>query len=325
MDPSAAAHEEEEVDYESSPEEVFDEEDEEMIRNIGEHPMMERVQAALFKQLQENFTRVSQELREKDEEWNRLKQRRETIGVELYGAQQQLAKLQMQLENAHNSANLIAGIRQKAESDLKQFRAGYSNRKAEIQEQQEALLKNKEEVDNINITLRQVEQYNEEMKSEIAVTRRATYKAEEALQKLEKEKQMQDIYVDQLSEQLKRLEEQRALYKSQLKSQKEETRSAAETLAEATKEMEGVVVEKKTLMSNWKSSVIQMQQMDDTLQAARRDLQKKQEEEQSMGAEMDGFRHDIAKARDVNAQLQEQLDRINNEAKFLEGQVSPSN
>lgn len=46
----------------------------------------------------------------------KLEQEREVIGVDLYGVQQQLAKLQEQLENAHDNHSTITGIREEADN-----------------------------------------------------------------------------------------------------------------------------------------------------------------------------------------------------------------
>ena len=59
-------------------------------------------------------------------------------------------------------------------------------RREEVTEKEKQLARNHQELEALNDTLRQVEQYNEEMKSEIAITRRATYKVEESLQQLGK-------------------------------------------------------------------------------------------------------------------------------------------
>lgn len=100
----------------------FDEEDEELLGNIGEHSLLSRVQKRLWDQLNRKKARVELELREIAEDADRSRKSREDLGVELYGLQQQLARLQMQLEGAHNNANLIADIRKKSEADLKRFR-----------------------------------------------------------------------------------------------------------------------------------------------------------------------------------------------------------
>jgi len=72
------------------------------------------------------------------------------------------------------------------------------------------------ELDQLAMTLRQVEAYNEQMKGEIAVTRRATYKAEESIMQLEGDKKVQDNLIDKLNEQLKRSQEELALHEAQL-------------------------------------------------------------------------------------------------------------
>lgn len=63
-----------------------------VIRQFGSHPMMDRVQQALYDQLLQTYERVSEELRDKEADMKRTKTRRETVGVELYSLQQQLAR-----------------------------------------------------------------------------------------------------------------------------------------------------------------------------------------------------------------------------------------
>lgn len=56
------------------------------------------------------------------EDADRARKQREDLGVELYGMQQQLARLQTQLETTHNNSHLIGDIRKKAETDLERLR-----------------------------------------------------------------------------------------------------------------------------------------------------------------------------------------------------------
>ena len=56
------------------------------------------------------------------EDADRARKQREDLGVELYGMQQQLARLQTQLESTHNNSHLISDIRKKAETDLERMR-----------------------------------------------------------------------------------------------------------------------------------------------------------------------------------------------------------
>lgn len=61
----------------------------------------------LHKQVEKRRDRIMAQLREKKEDAERLKKAREDTGVELYGVQQQLAKLQGELDSAQKSAEAI--------------------------------------------------------------------------------------------------------------------------------------------------------------------------------------------------------------------------
>ena len=105
-----------------------------------DHPLLARAQDALKKQLLANKKRLEDELREKNNavkvreetreevpalslrpdsacerrRWlcmQMAKVKRESIGVELYGYQQGLAKLQMQLETTHQNYQAISTVR----------------------------------------------------------------------------------------------------------------------------------------------------------------------------------------------------------------------
>ena len=95
---------------------------------------------------------------------------------------------------------------------MNQLQEWYESKAVETNEQRLGVNRYQLELDKLNGTLKQIEQYNEQMKSEIAVTRRATYVAEESVSKLEKEKQDQDLLIDTLQETLKQLHQSLALY-----------------------------------------------------------------------------------------------------------------
>jgi predicted nucleic acid-binding Zn-ribbon protein len=96
------------------------------------------------------------------------------------------------------------------------------------------------------------------MKGEIATTRRAAYNVEEGVVNLEREKKEQDLLIDTMNEEIKRLNDNKALYQAQLISQREETAAARDTLAEASNEIDKVIMAKKTLLSDWKTSIKDM-------------------------------------------------------------------
>ena len=228
---------------------------------------MDRIQWALHKQLKGSYDVARMTLSEQTEELSRAKAAREDIGVQLYQMQQQLAKLQMNLEKVHENHSIIAQMREAAEDDQRKVREAYKGTYGEVSGQRQKVAKHQAELDQLATTLRQVEAYNEQMRSEIAVTRRATYKAEEAITQLEGGKVQQDVLIDAINEKLKRSQEQLALYEAQLLAQQQETGAAGNTLKEASAEMEAIHFEKKQLLSQWKTALIGMGRRDEALKA----------------------------------------------------------
>lgn len=212
---------------------------------------MVRLQNALTKQLTDEHERVDLQLREKEEEVRKVRQSREDTGVQLYGVQHQLAKMQTTFERTHDNYNIVQRYRVEAERQHEILQRQYEGKKEEADEQLKRVLKAQDELNQLNRTLKQVEEYNEVMKSELALTRRTTYRAEENVGNLEKVKKKQDLLINSMNEEIKRLNEQKTLYQAQLISQKEETAAARNTLKEAAIEIERIVMSKKTLLEDW--------------------------------------------------------------------------
>uniref|UniRef100_A0A0C3T1B1 Coiled-coil domain-containing protein 39 n=1 Tax=Guillardia theta (strain CCMP2712) TaxID=905079 RepID=A0A0C3T1B1_GUITC len=285
------------------------------------NPLFARIRAALTKQLEDQQRKVTEDLREKDEELRRLVRQKEDVGVELYGVQQQLARMQIMLEKAHESFNNVRRVREQAEDQAKTISKDYDKKQAEIADQTKRMNKFQIELDKLNATLQQVEQYNQQMKSEIAITRRATYKAEEQVSNLEQEKKHQDLLIDDLMKSTKVLEDKLQMFSSQLAAQKEETEAAKRVLGEANDEMEKIRFEKKQLIQQWKSSLLAVQRRDEHLQGAEKVLKEVQQQEMAVVGEISSFKQSIKKEQDRNEYLSSILNKIRNSAAFLERQV----
>ena len=264
---------------------------------------MERVQFALQKQLKGAYDLTTLKLSEQTEELARQKRKREDVGVQLYQVQQQLAKLQMNLDKVHENHSIILQLREQAEGDLSAIKPTYAEKAREVKEYRGKYDRYQSELDQLNMTLRQVEGYNEQMKSEIAVTRRATYKAEDSINSLEGSKRQQDSLIDGLNEKLKRAQEELALNEAQLISQRGETAAAAATLKKASTEMEAINFERKQLLQQWKSALIGMQRRDEALQATEQALLKQREHEMALEAELIGVKKAIKHEEERNEVL----------------------
>eukprot|EP00656_Telonema_subtile_P056705 TRINITY_DN9133_c0_g1_i3.p1 TRINITY_DN9133_c0_g1~~TRINITY_DN9133_c0_g1_i3.p1 ORF type:complete len:789 (-),score=403.60 TRINITY_DN9133_c0_g1_i3:76-2442(-) len=214
--------------------------------------------------------------------------------------------------------NIMSQMRMGSEEDNQQISDAYATRKRELQEQRDKLQKYEVELDKVNLTLRQVENYNEQMKAEIAVTRRATYKAEADLQQIEEKKKWQDLYIDQQHDKIKRLEEQLALHDAQYDSQRQETKAAADTLHEAAEEMQGINYEKRTLLQQWKSSLIALQRRDEALQQTENELRAQRERLLTQQTEISGYKKGIEQEQFTNEKLTATLGKLQGEIGFVE-------
>ena len=289
----------------------------EQIRNMMENPVIQPIQAALKKQLVEANLRVGADVRDKESELTEVKGKRELIGVELYGVQQQLAKLQMDLENKHGALNQVVTTREKAQDNLEKLNQQLEEVKEIEESETKKLEKNQNDLAQLQTTLRQVTTYNEELKGEVAVTRRATYKAEEAITKLERAKGDQDIFIDTLNENLKKAQEQRALFEAQYASQASETQAAVDTLRDATKEMETIEFEKKQLMQQWKSSLIGMRRRDEALGATTDAIHEQIEEDRASLSEIQGYKKAIRGEQAENEKIMGVMNKLDSEAEWM--------
>eukprot|EP00611_Tribonema_gayanum_P002483 TRINITY_DN11854_c0_g1_i1.p1 TRINITY_DN11854_c0_g1~~TRINITY_DN11854_c0_g1_i1.p1 ORF type:complete len:974 (+),score=491.39 TRINITY_DN11854_c0_g1_i1:44-2965(+) len=295
-----------------------EEDPETMIRQFGANPMMDRVQQALYDQLLQTYERVSEELRDKEADMKRTKTKRETVGVELYSLQQQLARLQVSLEQTHEAYSTTAEARAKSELDLDQTKEEYARRKQATEDLAQAHAKNMAELNALQDTLRQVEQYNEEVKGEILVTRRATYKAESAMQGLEKEKGRQDVYINNLLDQVKRLQEQVVLQEAQIASQTGQSTEAQDMIRETAKEMEVIHFEKKQLLQQWRSALVGLARRDEALTAATNALRDAENASREHETEIEGLKREMVKAQAENETLVAVKDRLQSEGKYAD-------
>lgn len=311
--PSPEGYETDETEEDDQYEDPVD-----VIKDFGAHPLMERAQKALITQLKENQQRVAADLYEKEEEIKRLTQQREVLGVDLYNLQQQLAKLQVSLENSHNEFNSILDAKLQEDDLVNKITGNNKEQKSRLDEHLKQQKKYSMELESLTETLRQIEAYNEEVKSEIAMTRRATYKAEQSMQNLEKHKTMQDIYVDRLTQQVKILQEQIALHTGQIEAQRKETFEANGVFRDTIKELELIAHEKKQLMTQWKAALAGLSRRDEALAQASQTLQNAEAAVHDYDVELETMKRNIQKEQSQNETLTNTKERIENELQWVE-------
>lgn len=303
-------------------EEVFYENPLEIIREFGQNPLMERAQAALMTQLKEAQTRLKGELYEKNEDVKRIALDRETQGVQLYGLQQQLARIQITLENAHNEYNTIVDKRLQEEEMLRNVSHNNKEQTALHEEYKKQHKKYSAELEALNETIRQIETYNEEVKSEIARTRRATYKAEQSMQLLEKTKESQDIFVDRLNKQVNQLKEQANIYDKQYQNQKNDTVDAHAVLEDTIRELDLIATEKKQLVIQWKAALSGLSRRDEALAQASQTLAVAESAVHDYDVEIEAAKREMQKEQGRHESLVNLRDRLENDLHWVEDNLN---
>ena len=97
--------------------------------------------------------------------------------MELYQAQQQLAKLQMSLEKAHERHEAIVTTRSAAEAALSTERASHDRRLDTLKSLERTHGKHQSEVETQQSGLKQLEAASVQLASELTVTKNVTHKA----------------------------------------------------------------------------------------------------------------------------------------------------
>ncbi|KAJ3307214.1 Coiled-coil domain-containing protein 40 [Kappamyces sp. JEL0829] len=299
---------------------TVEEEDDDLVMDPN-HPLLERVQKAIFEQLSRHEQKLVLEVREKEEQATKETKRREDAGVELYNLQQQLARLQSTYEGAEENYGIIKALREDAERALKHSKSDYEKEQLKVKQHTKNMEQHQAELEKIGRTLKQVDLYNEELRSKILVAKRTTLKAEKDIVQQEMEKKRQDFFIDHLTEQLRKLQEKRATYDAQLAVQQRETQAAIQTLQDAATEMEAIQFEKRQLINQWKSSLIGLKKRDEMIAEIEAAITKQNETLAVMHTEITGYKRTIRKAQEDGENLTSVLNKLELEIEYIKRQI----
>lgn len=293
----------------------------ETIENIASNPMMERVQQALHDQLQSTYDRIKRDTLERQQELRNIKKQREDCGVELYGMQQQLARLQNGLDKANVDHVDLIDVRKTGEKRTDTTKDEQLGRKRKLNDVNKAISKRKAEMDELLIATKQAKLFNQETKNEAALTKRAASKVEENVKELQKGKVSQDYYIDSLCERIKSLEQDAKLSHEQLLVQKKLTSDAEKVVKETVVDLDALIFEKKQLVQQWDSSIIALGRRDQALTAASNALKKAQNTIKDHESEILVLNRETKSMNNEKENMVLMRNRIESEINFLEEEM----
>ncbi|XP_038633126.1 coiled-coil domain-containing protein 40 isoform X1 [Scyliorhinus canicula] len=299
----------------------MDDEQAELVVLDPDHPLMKRFQEALKSHLSKQLNKLTLEIR--DLIWRMKKQttEREDTGVILYGAQQSLAQIQMELEKLHDYCSAASAKRQKTEEDLAHIRNLYQVSQTTTNSERSKVSQLQTEVENIALRHFYMENLKHDVCSDIMVMKRATEKLEIEKVQAAKQKQKQDMFVDRLVSQIDALREQIAMYEAQYIAQAEETKAARKTVAEASTEIDAIGYEKKQLLEQWNTSVIGMQRRDEAYSAMQKAVGQSKHQLDTLRTEMHAYKSFIMKQEEKNEFLTVTLNRLTNDVNMTQKMI----
>ncbi|KAM6118708.1 coiled-coil domain-containing protein 40 [Phoenicopterus ruber ruber] len=279
-----------------------------------EHPLMRRFQAALKNYLTKQMEKVNLELQELRTATKKGKVQREELGVILYGAQQQLAHLQMELEKSHDRRSQTATARRQLEEELEGLRLAYKKMHQNTDDERKKVSAMQTQVENLALQLFYVQNMDRDMRHNILLMKQSTKKAEAEKVQAEVEKKKQDLLVDRLTRKAYELQEQIALFEAQFVAQAEDTKVTRQAVNEACMEVQTINMEKKRLVNHWNSSLAGMKQRDEAYIATQELLSKYRHDLKSLETDIHGCRKSIRKEEEKNELLVTILSRSQNDA-----------
>ncbi|NXQ79578.1 CCD40 protein, partial [Nyctibius grandis] len=279
-----------------------------------EHPLMRRFQAALKNYLTKQIEKVKLDLQELRTATKRGKVQREELGVVLYGAQQQLARLQVELEKSHDRRSQTATARRQLEEELEGLRLAYKKMCQNTDDERKKVSAMQTQAENLALHLFYVQNMDQDMRHNILLAKQSTKKAEAEKVQAEVEKKKQDLLVDRLTRKAYDLQEQIALFEAQFVAQAEDTKVTRQAVNEACMEIQAINVEKKQLMNHWNRSLAGMKQRDEAYVAAQELLSKYRDDLKSLEMDIHGCGKSIRKEEEKNELLVTVLNRSQNDA-----------
>ncbi|NXD16666.1 CCD40 protein, partial [Nothocercus nigrocapillus] len=287
-----------------------------------EHPLMRRFQAALKNYLTKQMEKLNLDLQELRTATKKGKVQREELGVVLYGAQQQLAQLQMELEKSRDRHAHTAAMRQQLEEEVEGLRLAHKEARQSTDEERKKVSAMQTQVENLVMRLFHMQNMDEDMRRNILLMKQSTKKAEAEKVQAEVEKKKQDLLVERLTRKAYELQEQVALLEAQIVAQAEDTKITRQAVNEANTEVQAINMEKKQLINHWNISLTGMRQRDEAYAAMQELLSKHRHELKSLEIDIHGCRKSIRKEEEKNEMLVTILSRSQNDANMTKKMIA---
>ncbi|CAD7668358.1 unnamed protein product [Nyctereutes procyonoides] len=283
-----------------------------------DHPLMVRFQDALKNYLNRQIEKLKLELRELSLATKQSRGQRQELGVDLYGVQQHLARLQMQLEKSHDLHSIAARARRQKEAELQAARLLYTRTCEAADGERRKLAALQAELERLALHLFYMQNIDQDVRDDIRVMKQVVKKSEAERTRAEVEKKQQDLHVDQLTTKANQLQEQIALLEAQSYAQAEDTRALRKAVSEACTEIDAINMEKRRILQQWATCLVGMKHRDEAHRTIQEALSECQHQIMSIDGEIEAYKKSIMKEEEKNEKLASILNREETETHLMQ-------
>ena len=286
-----------------------------------ESDILAPIQAQIKEQLIKELGEVSISFEENKNETIILNKRKEESGVQLYNAQQHLAKLQEDLEKTQDQYTSLQQLHEDKQARYEELKNEYLQTSEKVNALNTKLKSYQTERDKLNSTMMTLNQYNKDTLSAIQIEQKAAYKTESDISKLESDLHRQDLLIVSLTDQIEAFKDTIAETQEQIVTQQKERGRAQEVIKESQAEIQAISSNKKELLQQWQSSLRGLEKREEALCAAREALDALDEEIVATTKELQGYKHSVSAILKQNEVLHSSLSKLSCEVEVKERQV----
>ena len=275
-----------------------------------EHPKLEAFQLAVkhallkrIKEADEEIARLNKEASDKAKAREEQTRKLHESQRELKQEQQSLAETERELYEIREARINLEAENKIQEARIDDLRSRFVRAKAKNEKLKE--VQNRVLAQQICLTARRVK-----TAGDVNTQHEASIKIEEDFTRLQEEKKAQDLYVDKLTRDMEDIEQQIVEYEEQANAMKRQTEETKEMVRQSEAEIETVRQERRNIMQNWTSTVINIAKRDGALVSFRTALKNQELSLKGLRAQIDGTKQDIVGCEEEHDHLTTIVKRV---------------
>eukprot|EP00158_Paraphelidium_tribonemae_P009866 Partr_v1_DN28984_c1_g1_i4_m25971 putative coiled-coil domain containing 40 len=227
-----------------------------------EHPLLKKAQEQLAASLLQSSREIDELILHQRAALKQANIERERCGLGLSSKQEVYNSLKRSLESTAKEYETTLKKHEDSRSKLADIRLGLAARNGSFKDVDGQRIIIIRRAADISREISDLGNEKEKLEHQVLVSKRSASKAEQDLREREEFKIAQDLLVDSLNTTIDRLKSEIDLFQARLDRHQTEDRGSDDILAAARIEIDAVLMEKKRLLSQWKSAVVALERKD---------------------------------------------------------------